>query len=160
MSLFVNREINTNQTQILEELGSYFESTFSSINYTPSFISYKNSILSLTLPPDPYDHLEINKPFQISEIILALSKAKGSSPGHDEIHYEMLKRLSENQKYIILDFYNEIWTQHIYPNSWRHCFIVPILKPNTDQKLSKRATGQSVCLVVYQRQCNVWCHQD
>lgn len=144
MSLFVNGEMTTNQNHILNEIGSYFESTFSSINYTPTFLHYKNSILSLTLPPDPCDHLEINQPFIFNELQLALSKAKGSSPGHDDIHYEMLKRLTITQKYFILDFYNEIWTKHLYPKTWRHCFIVPIPKPNSDLKFSK--SYRPICL--------------
>lgn len=146
ISLLVNDRITYDIPTILQELGTYFQSTFSSDNYSTTFIQYKNSTPKINLDSDLLldTQLDINKPFTLFELNSAIAKSKGSSPGHDNIHYHMIKYLTASDKIKLLSFYNSIWSQNNFPETWRHSLIVPIAKPNCDHSLTK--SFRPICL--------------
>lgn len=71
-----------------------------------------------------------NENFTITEFKNALNKKKSTSPGADTIHYDMLKHLSENCKWLVLKLINKSWTEGKLPDQWKVGTIIPLLKPN------------------------------
>lgn len=59
----------------------------------------------------------------------AVSNAKGKTPGFDRVSYPMLRNTPFLLKKRIVDLYNEILSQGIYPQSWKVADAVPIAKP-------------------------------
>ena len=49
--------------------------------------------------------------------------------GPDEIHYQMLKHLTENYLETLLNIFNYIWTTGTIPKDWQYETIIPIPKP-------------------------------
>ena len=62
------------------------------------------------------------------ELDNALEKCNGSSPGIDNINYEMIKNIPFWAKSKLLKFYNEIFCSHD-PHSWREALVIPLPKP-------------------------------
>ena len=73
-----------------------------------------------------------NMPFTLDELKSALQSCNDSAAGPDEIHYSLLKHLSESSLICLLKVYNHIWTTGSFPPSWRKAHIIPIPKPGKD----------------------------
>ena len=61
---------------------------------------------------------------------MVISNAKGKTPGADRISYAMIKHSSSLTKTRIVDLYNNILNQGIFPHFWKTALVIPILKPN------------------------------
>lgn len=70
------------------------------------------------------------------ELKQVLQGMKRTSPGKDEIYYEMIKHLSDASLYIILEFLNKIWELGKLATSWKHGVIIPIAKPGKDHTIA------------------------
>ena len=56
------------------------------------------------------DNIEnYNSEFLLSELTDALSKAHDTSPGQDDIHYQLLKHLPISALLILLEIFKDIW---------------------------------------------------
>lgn len=66
------------------------------------------------------------------ELKQAVARSGRTSPGKDNICYDMFKRLSDKSLSIILDFYNEVWTAGQLPSAWKLAIVVPVGKPGKD----------------------------
>lgn len=64
---------------------------------------------------------------------MSLNNCKSKSPGPDDIPYIFLKNFSEKALNVLLNIYNLIWKNGIFPNQWRQALVVPILKPGKDK---------------------------
>ena len=74
--------------------------------------------------------MEINTPFNISELEDALAHSNNSAVGSDKLNCEMLKHMPNHCLQILLLLFNRIWfTGEITPE-WLHSMIVPFHKPN------------------------------
>ena len=62
----------------------------------------------------------------------SLRKSYNSSPGPDQIHYEILRHLPIETLHILLDFINETWKSDTFPESWGEALIISIPKPWKD----------------------------
>ena len=62
----------------------------------------------------------------------SLKKSNYSSPGPDQIHYEILCHLPIETLHILLDIINETWRSETFPESWREALIISIPKPGKD----------------------------
>ena len=62
----------------------------------------------------------------------SLKKSNNSSPGPDQIHYEILRRLPIETLHILLGIINETWKSDTFPESWRKALITSIPKPGKD----------------------------
>ena len=60
---------------------------------------------------------------------------KNTAPGPDNIHATMLKNLHPNSLNYLLSLYNAIFSQKVYPPSWKIAIVLPFLKPNADPTL-------------------------
>ena len=73
-----------------------------------------------------------NSEFLLSELTDALSKAHDTSPGPDDIHYQLLKHLPISTLLILLEIFNNIWKTGNIPKSWKEATVIPIPKPDKD----------------------------
>jgi len=93
---------------------------------------------SSPLKPTPltflYHHsakiMKTNRYLDKSELLIALQSCNSKSPEPDNIPYIFIKNLPQLGLKILLQIYNIIWTQGIFPNQSRNANIIPIPKPN------------------------------
>ena len=78
----------------------------------------------------------------------SLKKSNNSSPGPDQIHYEILRHLPIETLHILLDIINETWKSDTFPESWREALIISIPKPGKDNfnPLNYRPTALTSCI--------------
>lgn len=72
------------------------------------------------------------EPFTMEEFNLGLKGKKMSTPGMDDVSYEMIKNLPATAKQILLNLYNSYLNGTPIPKDWKKYNIIPILKPNKD----------------------------
>ena len=130
-SIQINHSIETNPKFIANHLSSIFAKNSSSSNYTQQFRSRPSFNSKIAINTSPNNEI-YNNPITLLEFHSALNSCRGSSPGRDNIRYEMIKHLSvDNMKYI-LHFFNSIWIQQTFPKNWRKAIVIPILKPGKE----------------------------
>ena len=62
----------------------------------------------------------------------SLKKSIDSSPGPDQIHYEILRHFPIETLHMLLDIINETWKSDIFPESWREALLILLPKPGKD----------------------------
>ena len=94
-----------------------FARHLSSLHFSSRFYNYsRNTSFPLYLS----NNREVyNKTFNLNELRSALASHRGSSTGRDNIRYEMLKKLNIDGTRYLLDFYNFIWTNQVFPRNWK-----------------------------------------
>lgn len=103
--------INCNQTYIISNLlAKELQDASSSQNYSPDFKSNVNEIKDMlnTIPKVTVPSNLYNSNFTIKELEGILRKCKGSSPGPDGVHYDMIKHQSRESKQSLLHIFNDI----------------------------------------------------
>ena len=73
-----------------------------------------------------------NIDFSLRELKNALLGSKNTSPGPDDIHYEIIRNLPESGLKILLSIFNSIWDSGNFPTNWKKAIIIPIGKPGKD----------------------------
>ena len=68
----------------------------------------------------------------MEELKFALQQAKNSAPGHDNLHYSMIRHLSDRAQNFLLHLYNQIWLLGEFPIAWRRAIVICFCKPNKD----------------------------
>ena len=127
---YENRKI-TSTKDIANVLAETLAETSSYRNSSPTFKQIQfTQETDLIFPED--NSIPYNFPFTKIELQSALSSAKNSSPGPDQVHYLMLKNLPEPFLNHLLKIYNKLWSTHFYPPQWREAIIIPIPKPGKD----------------------------
>ena len=100
-------------------------------NRSENFIKFKNeNEKNFNFDTPNYDFY--NVPITLKEIKFVLNHCKNSATGEDQIHYHMIKNLSDINLEYIKSFYNVIFLKHFFPKSWSEALIIPILKPGKD----------------------------
>ena len=115
-------------------LANQFAFSSSCLNYPPRFVNVTLPIqtrllrnaMSHTTPIDR----ALNQAFSINELLSALNDTKNTTPGPDNICYEMFKHMSIKSLEVLLQLFNKIWFTGKIPPSWLHSIVVPIPKPN------------------------------
>lgn len=148
-SLLVNDQLVVDKPLILNELGKTLAATSSSENYSANFLIHKNLVESSMLDVSSNNTEPYNCMFSLHEVNAALNKCKGSSPGPDNIHYDMIKRLHPSSIDLYLKIVNRIWVDNVFPDTWRNAIIIPILKPEkpSTSASSYRPISLTSCLV-------------
>ena len=134
--------------EIADCLAESFARNSSSENYSDEFQTYKNKTEKQKLNFKTKSLTEYNKKITIKELMLAIKKSKNTSPGPDQIHYQLLKHLPISCLFVLLDLLNDVWEGGEFPPAWRDAIVVPIPKPGKDSQYANnyRPISLTSCL--------------
>ena len=118
--------------EISNILGRNIENISSTTNLDNHFKTIKMREEAIPLNFETLEDIYYNKRFTEEELDFALSNCSSSAPGQDNITFEMIINLAPSAKTYILQFYNHLWTNHLFPKSWKHAIVIPIVKPGKD----------------------------
>ena len=76
---------------------------------------------------------EMDEPFPIEELNMAIDSTKNSSPGLDQVTNKMLKSSPSNFRNLLLLTLNDSFIHHTYPIEWNEFLIVLIPKKNKNK---------------------------
>lgn len=136
----------TNQTEIANTIKDTFEYIYSDNNLDENLKNLKQqSITSETIPEDSTGEA-YNDNITMKELEDVIAQTKGSSPGPDRVHYDMIRNLTQKGQQILLQLYNKILNDGL-PQTWKHSLIIPIKKPGKDprQATSYRPIALTSC---------------
>jgi len=118
-----------------------FAETSGNGNYTTVFQEHKKDIeenhreLFTNNAPETEISRTMNVEFTLHELNFALGQVrKSTTPGEDRIMYEMLTKLPESSKEVLLRLFNNIWRTENVPKTWKHAIVIPILKVGKDPR--------------------------
>ena len=115
---FQNNEIYDEQ-EMAQIFAESLEKISGSENYPLAFVSYKQRIEEDSLEIQEVGNDDYNQEFLETELLDALTKCNSHSEDPDGLYYCMLKQLHPNAKGQLLKLFNKIWTEEIFPESWR-----------------------------------------
>ena len=143
-----NGTLITDRVEIANTLGAAIEKSSSSNNYSKEFQSLKAQKEKQKINFKTNRHLRYNKNFTMRDLKRSLKKSNNSSPGPDQIHYEILRHLPIETLHILLDIINETWKSDTFPESWREALIISIPKPGKDNfnPLNYRPIALTSCI--------------
>ena len=111
-------------------LGNQFALSSSCLNYPPRFVNATLPIETRLLRNATPIDTDLNQDFSINELLSAINDTKNTTPGPDNICYEMFKHMSIKSLEVMLQLFNKIWFTGKIPPSWLHSIVVPVPKPN------------------------------
>ena len=117
--------------------------------YPPRFIDTARRHFHINIDIFHSDNSEdYNAPFNLSELEDAIRSAGNTSVGPDKLHYSFFRHLPEHSKLFILQTFNDLFSKHVFPDSWKDSVIVALLKPGKDRQDpgSYRPIAMSSCL--------------
>ena len=114
-----NGTLITDRVEITNTLGAAIEKSSSSNNNSKEFQSIKAQKEKQKINFKTNRNLRYNKKFTMRDLKRSLKKSNNSSPGPDQIHYEILRHLPIETLHILLDIINETWKSDTFPESWR-----------------------------------------
>ena len=143
-----NGTLITDRVQIANTLGAAIEKSSSSENYSKKFQSIKAQKEKRHINFKTNKKLRYNKKFTRRDLKRSLKKSNNSSPGPDQIHYEILRHLPIETLHILLDIINETWKNDTFPESWKEALIISIPKPGKDHfnPLNYRPIALTSCI--------------
>ena len=124
-----NGELLVSKDEIAEKLGQTFEHNSSSDQYNDEFKARKLAEETKKLNFSTKKKYSYNKKFSLRDLKRAFKKSNNSSPGIDQIHYEILKHLPNETLKLLLNLINEYWESGKFPDCWRTVLLIPIPKP-------------------------------
>ena len=122
----------TDKKAVSDLLASTIEKNSSSNTKSQAFLKLKNQKEKHPCNFSSDNTEDYNRLFNLNELKTALLNCNDSAPGHDGIHYQLLKHLPESCLKTVLKVYNRIWTSGYFPTSWKKAVIIPIPKPGKD----------------------------
>ena len=125
-----NGTLITDRVEIDNTLGAAIEKS-SSENYSKEFQYIKAQKEKHRINFKTNRNLPYNK-FTMRDLKWSFKKSNSSSPGPDQIHYEILRHLPIETLHILLDIINETWKSDTFQESWRKAVIISIPKPGKD----------------------------
>ena len=127
-----NGTLITDRVEIANTLGAAIEKSSSSENYSKEFQFIKEQREKQKINFKTNRNRRYNKKFTMRDLKWSLKKSNNSSPGPDQIHYEILRHLPTETLHILLDIINETWKSDTFPDSWREALIISISQPGKD----------------------------
>ena len=143
-------EIITNKQQVAQTLAESFAAVSHRDKYPNKFRKYASLTEKIPLKFNTRSANEIsyNEKFTQREFNSAMMATTESSPGQDKITYSMIKNCHPTLQNVILNSYNKIYTEQVFPNDWRNALVIPILKPrkNPYDTTSYRPISLTCCI--------------
>ena len=119
-----NGTLITDRVEIANTLGAAIEKSSSSNNYSKEFQSIKALKEKQKINFKTNKNLRYNKKFTMRDLKRSLKKSNNSSPGPDQIIYEILRHLPIETLHILLNIINEIWkVTHSQNHAEKHSFF-------------------------------------
>ena len=131
-ALLQNGSLIHDTKEISNILGRNIESISSIHNLDIHFRDIKIREEAIPLNFETIEDVYYNRKFTEDEFEFALSNCSTSAPGKDNINFEMIMNLAPMAKSYLLQFYNHLWTRHLFPKVWKHAIVIPISKPGKD----------------------------
>ena len=146
--LFNNNGNCSDPLELSNIFGSYFAQVSSSNNYEAEFLEYKTRVERNVISFLPSNGEYYNSTFTIHELNHAMKHTGSTSPGADVVHYDMIEKLSKDQKLNLLNFYNYLWHNNLFPSQWSEAIVLPFSKPGKPKQLasSYRPISLTSCL--------------
>ena len=113
-------------------LGRNIAAISSITNIDDHFKAIKSREEAIPLNFETLEDIYYNQKFTEEEFEHALSNCSSSAPGSDNISFDMIKNLAPLAKTYLLQFYNHLWVNQIFPKVWKHAVVIPISKPGKD----------------------------
>jgi len=155
-------ECISDQRSIANCLANCIAHNSSTEHYTAKFQKYKQDIESHHLSFKSNNLETYNEPFSLLELQKSLHQCHHTAVGPDDIHYAFLQHLPFPVLSILLDVFNTVWLQEIFPPCWKQATIIPIAKPGKDPSVPNnyRPIALTSCLCkTFERMVNnrlVW----
>ncbi|GFT59529.1 putative RNA-directed DNA polymerase from transposon X-element [Trichonephila clavipes] len=124
---------NYSSFNIIENNGTILTNEQSQANCFLQYYAKQNNdnIPNFSIPDNSQD---INKPFSLKELEIAISHQKNSSPGHDTISLQSINHLPIKAINLLLKSFNDSWSSSQIPKDWTHAIILPFIKPHKNPK--------------------------
>ena len=142
-------ELTDNPPETSEIFAEAFSDVSSESNYSLRFRKFKQTSerqqLNFAEGQDPQVY---NEPFTLLEFKNTLSTVKNTSAGIDCVTYSMIDKSHLSFQMELLDLYNRIYTENLFPETWRMAVTIPIPKPFKDHSspLNFRPISLTSCL--------------
>ena len=148
----------TDRVQIANTLGAAIEISSSANNYSIEFQSIKAQKEKQKINFKTNRNLRYDKKFTMWDLKRSSKKSNNSSPGPDQIHYEIFRHLPIETLHILLDIINETWKSDTFPKSWREALCISIRKPGKDHfnPLNHRPIALTSCICKNCRKDGQW----
>ncbi len=116
----------------LQVVANLFADQFASVSAQPSSkppgcITYFNITEASTV--------DYNQTITFMELKSAIQVTKPAAVGTDKIHIHMLKHASSDTLHLVLQLFNQLWDNGLFPQTWRTAIVLPLLKPNKNPSL-------------------------
>ena len=131
VALLIDGQLVDDPKKVADKLGESFADISSEANCTQKFLRFKKK-MEKKFNFSTNAKLEYNLPFTKEELDAAFDGCGDTAAGPDEIHNKLLKNLSEGSKQYLLDLFNFIFKEGIFPEDWKLAHIIPILKKGKD----------------------------
>ena len=131
----LNIKNTTNNKEKAEIIANYFAGISKNSNHTQQFQKYRENLENKH--PEYFKDRDtrsspLNAAFTLSEWKKAIKHKKSTSPGEDNLGYEIYKNIPQNIENIILDMINLSWQTGIIPKKWKEAIVIPIPKIGKD----------------------------
>ena len=131
-ALLHNGQLVHDSATISNILGRNIAAISSITNIDDHFKAIKSREEAIPLNFETLEDIYYNQKFTEEEFEHALSNCSSSAPGKDNISFDMIKNLAPLAKTYLLQFYNHLWVNQIFPKVWKHAVVIPISKPGKD----------------------------
>ena len=128
--LVVDDELVADRGRVADILASHYSSISSNNSYDERFQRIRQNEERKLLNFNTQEELPYNCTISLLEFDRMLSAAGKSSPGEDNISYNMIKKSHPTCKNFLLKLFNRILKEGYYPEEWRTSVVLSFPKPN------------------------------
>ena len=116
-----------------KRIGDAMVSNFSSVssldNFSEEFVYNMIQSELQDIDVSSTNEEDYNCSITSEELEAALKSTGDTSPGPDQIPYVLLRKINVEQRKVLLDFYNQVWSSDYVPKQWKHAILIPLIKP-------------------------------
>ena len=117
---------------VANTFGHYFNQLGARTTLSNEFVLQEQALMNTMPNFDSHNDETYNQDFTLTELYDAIHRSGSTSVGPDKLHYDFFKHMNDIQLNEILQLFNYLWTHDVFPPSWNHSYIIPILKPGKD----------------------------